>query len=90
VRAKRSFMKGSMSVMGKLQGTGADMGELPFTMAWDGEAEKLIRKAPKGIVEMAVHNVEEFAEQHGHELITREVIVAQMRDVGMDPAILDG
>jgi uncharacterized protein (DUF169 family) len=89
VRAKRSFMRGSMSVMGKIQGTGADMGALPFSMAWDTEAEQLIRKAPKGIVEMAVHNVEEFAEQHGHPRITREVILAQMRDVGMDPAILD-
>lgn len=89
-RAKRSVMKGSMSVMGKIQGTGEDMGDLPFSMSWDSEAEELIRKAPKGIVEMAVHNVEEFAEQHGHTLITREVIVAQMNDVGMDPTLLEG
>jgi len=89
-RAKRSVMKGSMNVMGKIQGTGEDMGDLPFSMAWDSEAERLIRRAPKGIVEMAVHNVEEFAGQHGHSLITREVIIAQMNDVGMDPALLEG
>lgn len=66
----------------------ADMA-LPFTMTWTADAEAMLRKAPRGIVEMAISNVEDFADDRGHDVITREVIVAQMEDVGMDPRILE-
>ena len=63
--------------------------KLPFSMTWTEDAEQMLRKAPRGIVEMAISNVEDFADEHGHDVITRDVIVAQMEDVGMDPAILE-
>lgn len=91
-RLKKKFMKGSMKLMTKVQGSGEDIAEddLGLSMNWDAEALALIRKAPKGIVPMAIHNVEEFAEERGEDSITRETIVAQMEDAGMDPSLLDG
>jgi hypothetical protein len=57
-------------------------------MDWDEEAQALIRKTPEGILEMAIGNVEDYAEEKGIELITRDVIEEQMRGMGMDPAML--
>ncbi len=91
-RIKKSTMKGSMKLMTKVQGSGQDIADedLGLSMDWDEEAIALIRKAPKGIVPMAIHNVEEFAEANDEKIITRKVIVAQMEDAGMDPSLLDG
>lgn len=89
---KNKAMKGSMKLMTKIQGSGEDISDedLGLSMDWDAESITLIRKAPKGIVPMAIHNVEEFAEEHGHARITRAVIVAQMEDSGMDVSLLEG
>jgi uncharacterized protein (DUF169 family) len=62
--------------------------DLKLSMDWDEEAQALIRKTPAGILEMAIGNVEDYAEEKGIELITREVIEEQMRGMGMDPAML--
>jgi len=56
-----------------------------FTMEWDGEAHALILKAPEGIIEFAVDNVEQFAQDRGYEKITKKVVYEQMEDVGLNP-----
>ena len=56
-----------------------------FTMEWDEESRALILKAPEGIIEFAVDNVEQFARTRGYEKITKKVVYEQMEDVGLDP-----
>jgi len=56
-----------------------------FSMEWDGEARALILKAPEGIIEFAVDNVEQFARDRGYEKITKKVVYEQMEDVGLNP-----
>ncbi len=89
-KAKGSVMRGVTKLTAKVAGTGADMGDLPLTMHWNAEAEELIRKTPKPIIEMAIEAVEDFAQENGHEEITADVIYAQMEQSGMDPKILLG
>lgn len=57
---------------------------LTFTMEWDNEAQELIKKAPEGVIEFAVGNVEDFAHKKGYTIITKKVIAEQMEDVGMN------
>jgi hypothetical protein len=52
------------------------------------EAQVLIRKTPKEILEMAIGNTEDYAEEQGYTLITRAVMEEQMRSIGIDPAML--
>ncbi|MBW2553651.1 MAG: hypothetical protein JRE20_05930 [Deltaproteobacteria bacterium] len=54
-------------------------------MEWDEEARELIMKAPEGIIESAVDNVERFAQDRGYGEITKKVVYEQMEDVGLDP-----
>lgn len=56
-----------------------------FTMEWDKEARALILKAPEGIIEFAVDNVEQFAQDRGYKKITKKVVYEQMEDVGLNP-----
>ena len=56
-----------------------------FTMEWDEEARALILKAPEGMIEFAVDNVEQFAQDRGYRKITKKVVYEQMEDVGLDP-----
>ena len=62
--------------------------DLKLSMDWDEEAQALIRKTPKEILEMAIGNTEDYAEEQGYTLITRAVMEEQMRSIGMDPAML--
>ena len=48
----------------------------------------MISQAPPGIVEMAINNVEDFARDKGIDEIVEEVVVDQMKSVGMDPNML--
>lgn len=59
---------------------------LNFTLDWDEEAEALIRATPAGIIDVAITTVEDYARDHGHDRITRGVLEAQMKSIGMDPA----
>jgi uncharacterized protein (DUF169 family) len=63
-----------------------DEPQLVFTLRWDDEAQALIRQTPAGIIDVAVTTVEEYAREHGHALVTRAVLEAQMKSIGMDPA----
>lgn len=57
---------------------------LTFTMEWDDEAQELIKKAPEGVIEFAIGNVEDFAREKGYTSITRKVIAEQMEAVGLN------
>ena len=58
------------------------------SMKWSMEAKAMISQAPPGIVEMAINNVEDFARDKGIDEIVEEVVVDQMKSVGMDPNML--
>lgn len=61
-------------------------GELHLTLDWDDEAKELISKTPAGILDVAITTVEDYAREHGHVTVTREVLEAQMSSIGMDPS----
>ena len=48
----------------------------------------MISQAPPGIVEMAINNVEDFARDKGIDEIVEDVVIDQMKSVGMDPNML--
>ena len=57
-------------------------------MSWSAEAKAMIAKVPSGILEMAINNVEDFARDNGIDAIDENVVVDQMKSVGMDPSML--
>ena len=59
-----------------------------ISMSWSAEAKAMIAKAPSGILEMAINNVEDFARDNGIDAIDEDVVVDQMKSVGMDPNML--
>ena len=58
------------------------------SMSWSAEAKAMIAKAPSGIIEMAINNVEDFARDNGIDAIDEDVVINQMKSVGMDPNML--
>ena len=56
-----------------------------LSMSWEQEARDLIAMTPPGIIEMAINNVEDFARDMGVERITKNVVLDQMKSIGMDP-----
>ncbi len=70
------------------QSTGDDSFDSKVSMNWSAEAKAMISKAPTGIVEMAINNVEDFARDNGIYEIDEEVVLDQMKSVGMDPKML--
>ena len=58
------------------------------SMSWSAEAKAMIAKAPSGIIEMAINNVEDFARDNGIDAIDEDVVIDQMKSVGMDPNML--
>ena len=60
-----------------------------LSMSWEQEAKDLIAMTPPGIIEMAINNVEDFARDMGVELITKTVVLDQMKSIGMDPSMLN-
>ena len=59
-----------------------------ISMSWSAEAKAMIAKAPSGILEMAINNVEDFARDNGIDAIDENVVIDQMKSVGMDPSML--
>lgn len=62
----------------------AEEPEATFTMEWDQEARELIMKTPEGILEMAVNNAEDFAQEKGYKKVTRKSLAEQMEALGMN------
>ena len=58
------------------------------SMSWSEGAKAMIAKAPSGIIEMAINNVEDFARDNGIDAIDEDVVIDQMNSVGMDPNML--
>jgi len=58
------------------------------SMSWSSEAKAMIAKAPSGIIEMAINNVEDFARDNGIDAIDEDLVIDQMKSVGMDPNML--
>ena len=58
------------------------------SMSWSEGAKAMIAKAPSGIIEMAINNVEDFARDNGIDAINEDVVIDQMKSVGMDPNML--
>lgn len=65
-----------------------DSFDTKISMSWSAEAKAMIAKAPSGILEMAINNVEDFARDNGIDAIDENVVVDQMKSVGMDPSML--
>ena len=62
---------------------------LEISMPWEEDALQAIAKAPKFVRKMAVGNVEDYAEENNHPLITLAVVTAQADSVGMGKFMRD-
>ena len=66
-----------------------EAGEAPaasftMTMEWEDEAITVMNDAPADIRSFAVGQAEDYAREHGEPLITRDLLAAQMAELGMD------
>jgi hypothetical protein len=52
-------------------------------MEWETDALDEVASSPKFVRKFAVGNVEDYARENGHEVVTVEVIKAQMADAGV-------
>lgn len=60
-------------------------GEEPvFTMAWDGEAQAMIKRVPSEMLEMIVGNAEQYAKENGYAEVSVKSMREQMQKLGMD------
>lgn len=57
--------------------------KLDISMPWETEALETIAQAPKFVRNMAIGNVEDYAEEHSFDRISLEVVKAQADSVGM-------
>jgi len=55
-----------------------------FTMKWTDEARELMKKVPEGILEMAVNNAEEYAQEKGYPEVSRKSLEELMNKLGMN------
>jgi uncharacterized protein (DUF169 family) len=55
-----------------------------FSMQWTAEAKELMKKVPEGILEMAVKNAEEFAQEKGYNEVSKKSLEELMAKLGMD------
>jgi hypothetical protein len=55
-----------------------------FTLQWTAEAKELMKKVPEGILEMAVKNAEEFAQEKGYNEVSKKSLEELMAKLGMD------
>jgi uncharacterized protein (DUF169 family) len=53
------------------------------SLDWDLEALQQVVDAPRFVRKFAVGNVEDYANEHGHERVTLDVVKAQMESAGM-------
>lgn len=56
---------------------------LKISMDWDKAAVDMVAKAPRFVRSFAVGNVEDYAQEHGHKLITEAVVKEQMENAGV-------
>ena len=56
---------------------------LEISMQWEEEALEAISKAPKFVRKFATGNVEDYAAENGHEIVTIQVVTDQAESVGM-------
>ncbi len=56
---------------------------LPFSMEWEDEAKNMLKKVPGAFREAAVAGTEEYARQHSHSKITKAVMEAYRKELGM-------
>lgn len=60
-------------------------GEEPvFTIAWDGEAQAMIKRVPSEMLEMIVGNAEQYAKENGYAGVSLKSMREQMQKLGMD------
>ena len=59
------------------------LASLPFAMEWEDEAKKMLEKVPGAFREAAVTGTEDYAKQHSHNKITRAVMEAYRKELGM-------
>ncbi len=52
-------------------------------VAWDDEALEILANAPPAIRDFAGPTLEEYAREHGHDVVTVEVMSEQMESIGM-------
>jgi len=52
-------------------------------VAWDDEALEILANAPQAIREFAGPTLEEYAREHGHRVVTVQVMSEQMESIGM-------
>ncbi|MCX5896165.1 MAG: PCP reductase family protein [Proteobacteria bacterium] len=55
-----------------------------FTMKWTEEARALMSTVPEGIMEMAVKNAEEYAQEKGYAEVSKKSIEELMSNLEMD------
>lgn len=56
---------------------------LKISMDWDKAAVEMVAKAPRFVRGFAVGNIEDYAQEHGHTLITEAVVKEQMENAGV-------
>ena len=59
------------------------LASLPFSMEWEDEAKSMLEKVPGAFREAAVTGTEEYAKQHSHSRITKAVMEAYRKELGM-------
>jgi MFS family permease len=59
------------------------LASLPFSMDWEDEAKSMLEKVPGAFREAAVAGTEEYAKQHSHAKITKAVMEAYRKELGM-------
>jgi len=56
---------------------------LSFVLAWDEDAQKMLEEVPASFRQAAVSNTEDYARQHAFERVTRSVLEAFRKELGM-------
>jgi hypothetical protein len=57
--------------------------QLPYTMDWEDSAKQALEEVPSPFRVAAVSGTEDYAKNHGHEKITKEVIESFRKELGM-------
>ena len=55
----------------------------PFILPWTPEAEERLQRVPQFVREMARKGVEQFARDHGYDVITEDVMTVARKEFGM-------
>jgi len=55
-----------------------------YTMDWDDDSKKMLRKVPPEMLEMIVQNAEEYARENAYQKVSMKSIREQMEKMGMN------